>query len=212
MSIFSRFMDIVNSNINAILDKAEDPEKMLRLMIQEMEDTLIELKSNCAGRMAEEIKLERKKKEAENAFSRWASRAMLAVEKKREDLAREALVEKRKAKGEIDRINLLLEQMKATIEETKKEIETLEEKMQSAKSKLRILRERQERAENERKSSVTGSADFDQRFSDMEEKIDRMNAENEMRRRTSADEKFQKMEEDEEIEKELEELKKKVEI
>ena len=81
MGIFSRFKDIVNSNINSLLDKAEDPEKMLRLMIQEMEDTLIELKSNCASMMAEGIRKEKKLDEAKKTLSRWENRAILAIEK-----------------------------------------------------------------------------------------------------------------------------------
>ena len=97
MGIFSRFMDIVNSNINSLLDKAEDPEKMLRLMIQEMEDTLIELKSNAAGSIAQKIKLERKASDTEATVSRWEQRAMLAIEKGKEDLAREALIEKERS-------------------------------------------------------------------------------------------------------------------
>ena len=70
MNIFSRVIDIINANMNAMLDKAENPEKMLRMMIQEMEDTLIELKSSCASSMAEGAKLERAVKEAEEAAER----------------------------------------------------------------------------------------------------------------------------------------------
>ena len=102
MGIFSRFKDIVNSNINSLLDKAEDPEKMLRLMIQEMEDTLIELKSNCAAMMADGIRKEKLLDETQKTLSRWENRALLAIEKKREDLAREALLEKRNVQAELE--------------------------------------------------------------------------------------------------------------
>ena len=70
MSVFRRIKTIVDSNINSFLDKAEDPEKMLKLMMQEMEDTLIELKSNCAARMASKIRLERKIAEQKALISR----------------------------------------------------------------------------------------------------------------------------------------------
>ena len=75
MSIFTRFKDIVNSNINSLLDKAEDPEKMLRLMIGEMEDTVIDLKTNTAARMAEAIRVEKKMEEAKATVERWQQRA-----------------------------------------------------------------------------------------------------------------------------------------
>ena len=95
MGIFTRFRDIVSSNINAMLDSAEDPDKMIKLMIREMEDTLIEIKSSCAGVIASRKKLERKYDELVERRDLWAERAGLAVNKGRDDLAREALMEKR---------------------------------------------------------------------------------------------------------------------
>ena len=92
MSIFTRFKDIVNSNINSLLDKAEDPEKMLRLMIGEMEDTVIDLKTTTAARMAEAIRSEKKVDEAKATVDRWQAIAELAIEKGKDDLAREALM------------------------------------------------------------------------------------------------------------------------
>ena len=150
MGIFSRFKDIVNSNINSLLDKAEDPEKMLRLMIQEMEDTLIELKSNCAAMMADGIRKEKQLDETRKTLSRWENRAVLAIEKKREDLAREALLEKRNVQAELESLKDQLKDNVSSVEEAKKEIATLETKLKEAKAKLSTLRERKERAEMER--------------------------------------------------------------
>src|SRR5210317_1339583 len=96
MGIFTRFRDIISSNINAMLDKAEDPEKLIKLMIREIEDTLIELKASCAGVMASEKKVERRLEGVQSREQYWADRAQLAVDKGRDDLAREALVEKRR--------------------------------------------------------------------------------------------------------------------
>ena len=97
MSIFSRFRDIVNSNINSMLDQAEDPEKLVRLMIQEMEDTLIDLKASCAGAIAARKKTGRGLDELNARVASWESKAKLAISKGREELAREALLEKRRS-------------------------------------------------------------------------------------------------------------------
>ena len=96
MSIFTRFRDIISSNLNAMLDKAEDPQKLIRLMIREMEDTLVEIKTACAGVMAGGKKIKRQLEGLGDRAHYWGEKAELAVNKGRDDLAREALVEKRK--------------------------------------------------------------------------------------------------------------------
>ena len=96
MGVFSRLSDIISSNLNAMLDKAEDPEKLIRLMIQEMEDTLVEIKASCAGVMAAKKKVQRELAEVHTRALQWGNKAQLAVNKGREDLAREALIEKRR--------------------------------------------------------------------------------------------------------------------
>ncbi|MBM9532304.1 PspA/IM30 family protein, partial [Desulfoprunum benzoelyticum] len=94
MGVFTRFKDIVSSNINSMLDRAEEPEKMIRLMIQEMEETSVELKAACAGLMADQKRIARELSQVVERTELWSNRARLAMEKGREDLAREALLEK----------------------------------------------------------------------------------------------------------------------
>ena len=207
MSIFTRFKDIVNSNINSLLDKAEDPEKMLKLMITEMEDTVIDLKTSTAGRMAEAIRLDKKVEEAEAAVERWQKRAELAVEKGKDDLAREALQEKKNATAEAERIKASVVSLKNAVEEGKKEIATLEDKIKNARDRLLTLQREGQRAGERKKENVNLNA----RFEDLENRINRMNAYNELNKtaeKESSEEKFSKMEADEDIERELEKIRK----
>ena len=207
MSIFTRFKDIVNSNINSLLDKAEDPEKMLRLMIGEMEDTVIDLKTTTAARMAEAIRSEKKVDEAKATVDRWQARAELAIEKGKDDLAREALIEKKHAQEAYERALENISSLKKSVEEGKEEIRTLEDKIKAAKDKLASLQREQARAQERRDSSVNLNA----RFEEMENRINRMNAYNDLSKKSeekSAEEKFSEMEKNDEIEAEIERIKK----
>lgn len=207
MSIFTRFKDIVNSNINSLLDKAEDPEKMLRLMIGEMEDTVIDLKTTTAARMAEAIRSEKKVDEAKATVERWQARAELAIEKGKDDLAREALIEKKHAQEAYERALENISSLKKSVEEGKEEIRTLEDKIKAAKDKLATLQREQARAQERRDSSENLNA----RFEEMENRINRMNAYNDLSKKSeekSAEEKFSEMEKNDEIEAEIERIKK----
>ncbi|MGE4583964.1 MAG: PspA/IM30 family protein [Sphaerochaeta sp.] len=214
MGVFSRFLDIVNANINSLLDKAEDPEKMIKLMMQEMEDTLIELKSSCAAKMASRAKTDRSYKEALNAVERWQNRAELAISKGREDLAREALLERKQAKATLDHLSEELASYDELIKTAKGEINQIEDKLTAVKQKYQMMAERAKRAREEQAAQETlrranEGATFN-RFNDMEEKIDRMQANNDLNRRTasSLDEKFRDLEEMDDIDAEIAELRK----
>ena len=213
MGVFSRFLDIVNANINSLLDKAEDPEKMIKLMMQEMEDTLIELKSSCAAKMASRAKTDRAYKEALNAVQRWQNRAELAISKGREDLAREALLERKTAKATLEQFEKELATYDELIKTAKSEITQIEDKLTTVKQKYQMMVERAKRAREEQAAQETlrrasEGATFN-RFNDMEEKIDRMQANNDLNRRPSSlDEKFRDLEEMDDIDAEIEELRK----
>jgi phage shock protein A len=209
MGVFSRFLDIVNANINALLDKAEDPEKMIRLMIQEMEDTLIELKSSAAAKMATLAKSKREYGEAEEEMKRWQTRAELAVSKGREDLAREALLAKRQVSERLEPLLNQIANSEEMISVAKSEIDQIEQKLASVKQKYQTMVDRANRAKEEEVVNITMKKSTDDRFAEMQDQIDRMQASNELNRRNaSLDEQFRKLEEMEELEAELAELRK----
>ena len=139
MGIFTRFSDIVNSNINAILDKAEDPEKIVRLMIQEMEDTLVEVRSAAARSIADKKELNRKLETLENEQGEWEAKAELAMRKGREDLARAALVEKARTSSAADAIKADYQSIDEGLGKLNDDISRLEGKLQDAKARQKSL-------------------------------------------------------------------------
>jgi phage shock protein A len=139
MGIFTRFSDIVNSNINAMLDKAEDPEKIVRLMIQEMEDTLVEVRSAAARSIADKKDLNRKLETMEREEADWEAKAELALRKDREDLAKAALVEKSRLTGATDVIKSEYLAIDDGLAKLNSDIARLESKLQDAKTRQKSL-------------------------------------------------------------------------
>lgn len=139
MGIFTRFSDIVNSNINAILDKAEDPEKIVRLMIQEMEDTLVEVRSAAARSIADKKDLNRKLESLDRELADWGDKAELAMRKGREDLAKAALVEKSRTAAAADVVREDYTAIDEGLGKLNEDISRLEAKLQDAKARQKAL-------------------------------------------------------------------------
>ena len=220
MGVFSRFLDIINSNINSILDHAEDPEKMIKLMINEMEDTIIEIKTNCAAAIGAENTAKRKIAELEGLVDRWHKRAELAISKGRDDLAREALLEKKRLGEELEKLKLEGARYEQLVKKYKDDIAKLEEKLAGAKAKYKSMREQAAREAEQKRSQGSSytytynwsrqnrDADPVDRFSRMEEHIDKMNGRRNPDQFDKEEARFKDLEEQEEIENELEKLKK----
>jgi phage shock protein A len=214
MGIFTRFRDIVSSNINAMLDKAEDPEKLISLMIQEMEDTLVEIKASCAAAMATSKRTQRQMEEVQSRARNWEGKAGLAVSKGRDDLAREALIERRRYADRAYSFEKELQEMHALIQQYQEDIKQLEEKLRGAREKQRLLVQRhvhalkKRRAQDEiRRMDSTGAV---LKFEEFENRIERMEAEANLvnfGRKPTLEAKFEELLVDDEIEKELQTLK-----
>jgi len=214
VGIFTRVRDIVSSNISAMLDKAEDPEKLVKLMIREMEDTLVEIKASCAGAMAIKKKIGRQVEEVRARVAAWADRARLAVEKCRDDLAREALLEKRRYTERAESLESESEQCDDIVSQYQNDIIQLEEKLAAVREKQRLLVQRHIRAQQKKRSEKgirkADTNDAIRRFELFENRIERMEAEADLvnyGRKPSLEEEFAQIGGDEDIEKELEALK-----
>ncbi len=214
MGIFTRFRDIVSSNISAMLDSAEDPEKLIRLMIREIEDTLVDLKSSCAGAIAGREKVRRRLEELRNREAHWSGRAELAVEKGRDDLAREALLEKRRFSTMIETLEKEMIEHEGIVDQYKVDIRQLEDKLCTVVEKKRVLVQRHIRAKRKKSAKEeirkANSGESLARFDDLENRIERMEAEADlvdMGSKCNLEEQFEELCENDDIEKELASLK-----
>ena len=216
MGIFSPFTDIVNSNINALLDKAEDPEKMVRLIIQEMEDTLVEVRSASAKTLANKKEIVNQIAKYESDASDWEAKAELALSKDREDLARAALQEKKKSAEAAEALSKELAIVDEQISKLQDEIGQLQEKLADAKSRQKAIIMRQKTASSRLEVKKTlDSTKVDNamgRFEQYERKIDDLESQVEaydLGKKTLQDE-FAELEASDKVEDELAALKAKV--
>ncbi|GAB58539.1 phage shock protein PspA [Rheinheimera nanhaiensis] len=180
MGIFSRFSDIVNSNINALLDKAEDPEKMVRLIIQEMEDTLVEVRSSSAKTIAEKKDLQRVVTRLQEEVADWQAKAELALSKEREDLARAALIERQKAADQAETVAADIANLDEHISKLQDEVTQLQEKLADAKARQKSMLMRQQtvasRLEVKKTLDSNRINDAMYKFERYEQKIDTLEA------------------------------------
>ncbi|GAB3022344.1 phage shock protein PspA [Bowmanella dokdonensis] len=216
MGIFSRFTDIVNSNINALLDKAEDPEKMVRLIIQEMEDTLVEVRSTSAKTIASKKEISAQITKLEMQSLDWQAKAELALSKDRDDLAKAALMEKKKAAEHAEALKKELKLVEEQISKLQSETAQLQDKLADAKARQKTIILRQKTAESRlevKRSLDSGKVDEAMgRFERYERKIDDLESQIEaydLGKHSLADE-FAALEAGDKIDDELAALKKKM--
>ena len=216
MGIFSRMSDIINANVNALLDKAEDPEKMVRLMIQEMEETLVEVRTQSARLIADKKEVARQQNRLQSEAAEWGRKAELALSKDREDLAREALREQIEAADQADLLEAELEQIAQSIDGLTGDVEALQQKLLDAKTRRKALILKNETAQSRkgvrRQLHDVNLDEAMSKFDVFERRIDELEGELEaydIGKRSLADE-IEALEADEEIDAALAALRAKV--
>jgi phage shock protein A len=216
MSIFSRMTDIINSNLNALLDKAEDPEKMVRLIIQEMEETLVEVRTTSARTIADKKELVRRRDWLKEESGEWERKAEVAVRKGRDDLARAALIERNKATEASDSATRELSLLDETLAKLSEDTAALQNKIKDAKTRQNAIIMRGKAAKTrlgvKRQLNDANLDDAIHRFEQYERKMDDIEGQIEaydVGRRTLADE-IKDLEGGEKIDEDLKALKARV--
>jgi phage shock protein A len=217
MGIFSRLSDIINSNINSLLDKAEDPEKMIRMVIQEMEETLVEVRSTTAKIIADKKELARRNEKLARQSQDWQSKAELALSKQREDLAKAALIEKAQVNEVIELVKEDVHKLDESLDKLSREIEQLQAKLNDARARQKAMLMRHSATQSRHQvNSKLYSTNIDQamnRFDHFERKIETMESEIEATviGKKGINAEFEALEKEGKIEQELAALKAKLE-
>ena len=211
MSIFSRLTDIINANINVLLEKAEDPDKMIRLMIQEMEDTLVEVRSQAVRTIAGKKELERKIAALSEKRKHWEEKAEFALRRSREDLAKGALVVKRKLGEQIETMTEELSLVEESLTRHNEDLSQLQAKLEEAKARKKGMEMRMNTARDRvkiRRTLADGRVDEAlSRYESLERRIDELEASAEvhdMGKGKTLEEEFQELEVEADIEADLE--------
>lgn len=214
MGIFSRMGDIINSNLNAMIDKAENPEKIARLIIQEMEDTLVEVRTDAARNIAERKELGRKSNAYRDKASEWTAKAELALTKDREDLARGALQAKQQAEKMAEVVEKEISILDDAVAKADGDLSKLQSKLDEAKAKHKSLMMRTGVAKGQiRMRTVINDNKVEDalaRYERMERKVDELEAHVEafdLGSGDSLESQFAQLETDDVIEEELAALK-----
>lgn len=181
MSIFDRFRRVVKSNLNDMISKAENPEKMLNQLIIDMNEQLIESKKSVAAAIADEKKLERLMNQQANQGEEWEKKARLALKAGKEDLAKEALLRKQEYTGLATQYQEQWQSQHAAVEKLKQSLRGLQQKIEEAQRKKNLLVARAKRAEAQKRiqytmGSMSDNSAFDA-FDKMASKVDQIEAE-----------------------------------
>jgi len=181
VGIFDRFKRVVSSNINDLINKAENPEKMLNQLIIDMNQQMVESKKAVAMAIADEKKIERELLEQKRQADEWERKAVMAVKAGRDDLAKEALLRKQEAENYYNQLRPQWESQKAAVEKLKETLRMLQNKIDEASRKKNILIARAKRAEAQEKiqktlTSMAGNTSAFETFDRMAKKVDEIEA------------------------------------
>lgn len=211
MKTFKRFKNIISSNVNSVLDSIEDPEKMVQLMIHDVENSIRDTKQALREKKSEKISTAEQIKEKEELVKRWEQRALLAVQEGKDTLAKEALAEKKKTFETIEQLKENLNTLDTIIASEEASIEKLNEKFASIKAKKSSLVARAQHAQQKSKINetlrATESIDFSDKLDDLTAKIEEMEEKAGVDDEISHEKAFKDLERNKEVERELAALK-----
>ena len=215
MNVLKRISDIVSSNINSALDKMENPEKMIDLSIRELEDALLRMRTDLREKSSQSRENDSLINELKDTIERWRKRAELAAAKDEDDMAREALLEKRKIEEKLKTAEENRRILENLIKVTKENLADAEEKLKEMKESASVLKARarlaKDRMEVSKAANKNSNADYLRRLEEMRMKIEKWESladimQNDIK--SDGRKTFEELERENEIEKELEEIKK----